>query len=137
MNFAWEHPDCYDADLTREFEELGPWNFYHSLRESTEIPEAHMLSLIPDDQVGDHLELMWTVRRYHTMHCIYVAKLLHRAVDRGWKVQGKLASYNHTEHCSLSLSNKDKEALIWMERYHTIVPVDAIVTKAAVQFPTC
>ncbi|KUJ12459.1 uncharacterized protein LY89DRAFT_208026 [Mollisia scopiformis] len=137
MNFAWEHPDCYDAELVQEFEALGPWTFYHSSRADTEVPESNMLSVIPDDQVGDHLELMWTDRRYHSMHCIFAAKLVHRAVERGGKVQGKLASINHTNHCAMSLQNRDKEAVRWMERYHTVVPLDAIVTRATVQYPTC
>ncbi|KAH8585417.1 hypothetical protein B0O99DRAFT_466987, partial [Bisporella sp. PMI_857] len=124
MTMSWEHPDCFDADLTREFEELGPWTFYHSSRPGKEVPEPKMLSLIPYDQVGNHPERMWTDRRYHIYHCIYAWKMLHRAVERGWKVQAELASYHHTEHCSSALAN-------------TSVPMDAIITKVNVQYPIC
>ena len=124
MTMSWEHPDCFDADLTREFEEAGPWQFYHSSRPGKKTPEPEMLTPIPLDQVSESTERMWTDRRYHILHCIYAWKMMHRAVERGWKMQGELASYHHTEHCSKALSN-------------TSVPLDAIVTKVNVQFPTC
>ncbi|GAB7355661.1 hypothetical protein MBLNU459_g6372t2 [Dothideomycetes sp. NU459] len=95
MTMSWEHPDCFDADLTREFEELGPWQFYHSSRPGKEVPEPGMLTPIP-----------------------------YELVKRGWKMGGELASFHHTEHCSQALSN-------------TSVPMDAIITKTNVQFPTC
>jgi hypothetical protein len=124
MTMSWEHPDCFDPDLTREFEELGPWQFYWSSRPGKEVPEPEMLSPIPPELVSEQTERIWTDRRYHIMHCIYAWKMMHRAVERGWKMQGELTSYHHTEHCSQSLAN-------------TSVPMDAIITKANVQFPAC
>ena len=124
MTLSWVHPDCFDAELTREFEELGPWQFYWSSTPGKETPEPEMLSPIPPELVNEQKERMWTDRRYHIIHCIYTWKLMHRAMERGWKIQGELASYHHTEHCSQALAN-------------TSVPMDAIITKANVQFPTC
>ena len=103
----------------------------------TEVPDSNMVSLISDHQVGDHLELTWTDRRYHSMHCISAAKLVRRVVERSWKARGKLASINYTECWAMSLQNKDKEAVRWMERYHTIVSMDAIITRVTVQYLTC
>jgi hypothetical protein len=124
MTASWEHPDCFDPDLTREFEELGPWRFYWSSSPGKEIPTADMLTPIPPEQVSEQPMRIWTDRRYHITHCIYAWKMMHRAVERGWKMQGELASYHHTEHCSQALAN-------------TSVPLDAIITKVNVQYPTC
>jgi hypothetical protein len=49
---------------------------------------------------------------------------MHPAVEMGCKIGGKLVIYHHIEHCLQVLSN-------------TSVPIDAIITKTNVQFPTC
>lgn len=58
------------------------------------------------------------------MHCIFAWKLMHRSVERGWKLEETTGKYHHTEHCSRTLAN-------------TSVPLDAIVTRVEMSFPAC
>jgi hypothetical protein len=124
LTLAWEHPDYFDPEMTREFEALGPWQFYWSSRPGKEVPEPEMLSPIPPELVSEQTQRIWTDMRHHIMHCIYTWKMMHRAVERGWKMQDKLASYYHIEHCSQLLAN-------------TSVPMDAIITNLYVHFSAC
>ncbi|KAL1640936.1 hypothetical protein SLS58_006552 [Diplodia intermedia] len=124
MTVSWLPAECYDGELTAQFIEDGPWTFYLS---NSTLPEAppHEREAIPSlDAVGRTTELMWTDRRFHVYHCIYGWKMMHRAVERGWKMESSLASYHHTEHCADTLAN-------------TTVPMDAVITRVDLSYPAC
>ncbi|KAG4433713.1 hypothetical protein IFR05_010794 [Cadophora sp. M221] len=127
MSAAWLPLEYFDSELNAEFMELGPWDFYMS--NSTEwdlrnTPEQERFQLPTVEAIGDSAELLWTSRRFHIMHCIFGWKMMHRAIEKSWKIEGALATYHHTEHCSTTLAN-------------TSVPLDAIMTRVEISFPTC
>ena len=129
MTISWQHPDCYDEELSREFEALGPWDFYWSSRPGTEIPEPHMLTPIPDyETLGRQTTRVWSSREYHITHCTYAWKMMHRALERGWRMDGLLAAMSHTDHCTHLIMNTTSGEGPTM---------DKIMTKTNIQFPSC
>ncbi|OJD34164.1 uncharacterized protein BKCO1_25000116 [Diplodia corticola] len=124
MTVSWLAPECYDAELTAQFLEDGPWLFYLSNSTLPEAPPAER-ELIPSlEAIGRTTDLMWTDRRFHIYHCIYGWKMMHRAIERGWKMESSLTSYHHTEHCADTLAN-------------TTVPMDAVITRVDLSYPAC
>ncbi|EMD66836.1 hypothetical protein COCSADRAFT_354220 [Bipolaris sorokiniana ND90Pr] len=124
MTVSWLPLECYDGELTTKFMEEGPWNFYLSNSTRPEaLPEERVQ--IPSLQaISQTTELMWTDRRFHVYHCIYGWKMMHRAIERGWKMESSLATYHHTEHCSDTLAN-------------TSVPLNAVITRVEISYPAC
>jgi hypothetical protein len=115
MSMAWQSPECYDPDLAEEFADLGPWTFYSS-------PDGRQI--LPYEQVSQTGQISWTTRRYFMQHCIFGWKAMHRAWQRGWRMDSNLASIEHTELCSRVLQN-------------TSIPLDQITTRIHVDFPSC
>jgi hypothetical protein len=110
-----QSPECFDEDLHEEFMDLGPWDFYSD-------PSA--TQKLSYDQVSQKGQISWTDRRYFVIHCVYGWKAMHRAWQRGWRMDANLASMAHTELCSRVLEN-------------TSVPLDAMTTRIHVDFPSC
>ncbi|KAL1632402.1 hypothetical protein SLS56_003644 [Neofusicoccum ribis] len=124
MTVSWLPLECYDGELTAQFMEEGPWTFYLSNSTRPEaLPEER--EQIPSlEAISRTTELMWTDRRFHIYHCIYGWKMMHRAIERGWKMESSLATYHHTEHCSDTLAN-------------TTVPMEAVITRVDLSYPAC
>ncbi|KAL7778433.1 hypothetical protein CFE70_007933 [Pyrenophora teres f. teres 0-1] len=124
MTVSWLPLECYDGELTTKFMEEEPWNFYLSNSTRPEaLPEER--TQIPSlKTISKTTELMWTDRRFHVFHCIYGWKMMHRAIERGWKMESSLATYHHTEHCSDTLAN-------------TSVPLESVVTRVEISYPAC
>jgi hypothetical protein len=115
MSMTWQSPECYDPDLAMEFADLGPWEFY------TDSSGAEKMSL---EQISREGQISWTTRRYFVQHCIFGWKAMHRAWQRGWRMDSNLASIEHTELCSRVFAN-------------TSIPLDALTTRIHVDFPSC
>ena len=115
MSMAWQSPECLDSDLHDEFMDLGPWKFYSDASATTELSY---------EQVSQKGQISWTDRRYFVIHCIYGWKAMHRAWQRGWRMDSNLADFEHTELCSRVFHN-------------TSIPMDAMTTRIHVDFPSC
>ncbi|KAF9641101.1 hypothetical protein BFW01_g460 [Lasiodiplodia theobromae] len=124
MTVSWLPLDCYDSELTARFMDEWPWKFYLSNSTLPEAPPESREQIPSLEAISTTTELMWTDRRFHIYHCIYGWKMMHRAVERGWKMESSLTSYHHTEHCSDTLAN-------------TTVPMDTIVTRVEISYPAC
>lgn len=124
MTVSWLPLECYDSELTAQFMEEWPWKFYLSNSTLPEAPPESREEIPSLEAISSTTELMWTDRRFHIYHCIYGWKMMHRAVERGWKMESSLTSYHHTEHCSDTLAN-------------TTVPMDAVVTRVELSYPAC
>ena len=74
------------------------WHWYTDRRGSREVPYAEV-------QLGEHKEL-YVTWEYHLVHCVFMWKKLHRAVQNGWKVDNYLGNMGHTEHCGHMLLNE-------------------------------
>jgi len=124
MTVSWLPPECYDGELTTKFMEEGPWKFYLSNSTRPEALPEERVQIPSLEAISRTTELMWTDRRFHVFHCIYGWKMMHRAIERGWKMESVLATYHHTEHCSDTLAN-------------TSVPLNAVITRVEIAYPAC
>jgi len=84
------------ADLEgAEFLAIGQWDYYRALHgtEKYNSYEPEVLGSITRPHS------IWTSRRWHVVHCLYMFKKLNRALVKGWQVDGEVISEPHTEHC--------------------------------------
>lgn len=129
MTTSWQHPDCYDAELNAEITALhGPWKFYWSSGPPDVRPQDDMLHVIPTEELGFHQGLFWATREYHVWHCTYAWRSMHRALERGRKIDKFLSDYEHTAHCARLLVNASDPLGL---------PMDSAVTRATVKYPLC
>lgn len=124
MTVSWLPLECYDGELTTQFMEEGPWDFYLSNSTRPEALPEERVKIPSLEAISKTTELMWTDRRFHVFHCIYGWKMMHRAIERGWKMESSLATYHHTEHCSDTLAN-------------TSVPLSSVITRVELSYPAC
>ncbi|KAH6623366.1 hypothetical protein F5144DRAFT_595548 [Chaetomium tenue] len=91
LSFAWQTPECYDAELMTAFLQHRPWQFYaHPNRTDA------VVSLEVALQGEQTLYVDWA---YHVAHCTFMWRQMHRAYRlRGW-VDSHLDAYKHTLHC--------------------------------------
>ncbi|KAH0555745.1 hypothetical protein GP486_006308 [Trichoglossum hirsutum] len=93
MNYAWTPPACYEKDLADEALLRGPWPWFLDRNATLPLPQDPAV-------LGDE-PLVWTTYDYHAEHCLYAAKLVHRAALRGaggFLLQ-EVEEWGHTEHC--------------------------------------
>jgi len=115
MSMAWQSPECYDPDLAEDFAALGEWTFW------TEPEGGRRMSL---DEVSREGQVSWTTREYLVQHCIFGWRAMHRAWQRGWRMDANLASIAHTDLCAHVFAN-------------TSVPLEKVTTRIHVDFPSC
>jgi len=92
---AWLPPKCIDRDLVDEFMEVGQWDFY----EKRNAAEEDKFGTYDADFIGSVNRTVWTTRRWHVTHCLFMFKKLTRALVRGWTVDAEAVSEPHMEHC--------------------------------------
>jgi hypothetical protein len=124
MTVSWLPLECYDGELTKKFMEEGPWDFYLSNSTRPEALPEERVKIPSLEAISKTTDLMWTDRRFHVFHCIYGWKMMHRAIERGWKMESSLATYHHTEHCADTLAN-------------TSVPLTSVITRVELSYPAC
>jgi hypothetical protein len=92
MSFSWLPPACYDAELSAEFERARNWTWYEDSKGQRPVSKE---TAVQGDRVGLHVP--W---EYHTVHCTFMWKKMHRAVARGAIVDSLIGDYGHTKHCA-------------------------------------
>ena len=129
MTTSWQHPDCFDAELNAETTAMhSPWPFYWSSGPPNERPTPEMLNLIPLEELGFYEGVFWATREYHVWHCTYTWRQMHRAVEKGRKLDGFLLNYEHTAHCGRLIINASD---------HSGIALDSVVTMASLKYPLC
>jgi hypothetical protein len=114
---AWLPPACIDQELTEDFRAQGPWRYFADREGTQELVEEEL-----QYRVGKGNEY-YTSLRYHKTHCSYQWRKMHRAMERGTKIENKLADYHHTMHCGyVQMQQGDMEDLM---------------TKITVELMTC
>jgi hypothetical protein len=91
MNYAWTPPACYEPDLAEEALLRGPWPWYLDRNATLPLPQ--------DPAVLGDMALVWTTYDYHASHCLYAAKLVHRAALKGGFLLQEVEEWEHTDHC--------------------------------------
>ena len=90
LTISWEPPPCYHTDIVTDFLSARDWQFYN-------------------DTVGTVLDSWEEVglgrRRYnvrwdfHFTHCMYVWKMMQKAVVEKRPLANNLLAFEHTRHC--------------------------------------
>ena len=115
LNFAWLPPDCYDEEISREWDEQS-WGFWRDEDGKEQIPQAIALK-------GES-EYAWVTFGQHLTHCTYMLRKYQRAKDAGKPLDPWTGSYNHTVHCSKILLNR-------------VIPLERINSKLERKFLSC
>ncbi len=92
---AWLPPRCIDRELVNEFMEVGQWEFYTKLHAK----EEDKFGTYDPDFIGSVNHTVWTTRRWHATHCLFMFKKLTRALVNGWTTDAEAVSEPHMEHC--------------------------------------
>lgn len=102
---AWLPPKCIDYELASEFVALYPWQYF---------PNSNGTDPYSDDPdtLGSQTGLIWTTRRWHVAHCLFMWKKLNRALVQGRLTDGETVKQGHTDHCSKAILNmKDLDSI--------------------------
>ncbi|TDZ71705.1 hypothetical protein CTRI78_v001814 [Colletotrichum trifolii] len=122
ISFCWLPSQCYDAQLSREFDEANHLEWF--LDPNRTEPLTHQ-QIMTGEYTG--LYVNW---EYHVRHCTAMRKKMHRAIIRengqgAEAIDGYIGVYEHTKHC---------EHMLLAGR--NIAP-DVINTRIAVKYPDC
>ncbi|KAK1850325.1 hypothetical protein CCHR01_07034 [Colletotrichum chrysophilum] len=122
ISFCWLPSQCYDAELSREFDEANHLEWF--LDPNRTSPLSHE-QIMTGEYTG--LYVNW---EYHVRHCTAMWKKMHRAIILGngdgvKAIDGYIVVYEHTKHC---------EHMLLAGR--NIAP-DIINTRIAVKYPDC
>lgn len=118
ISFSWLPPECFDAELSAEWEDLRTWEYYTSINGTEVVP-------IETVRLG-HLELYSTWEQ-HLQHCIFMWRKFNRAVAEGRPVDGYSGANQHTLHCGTQL----------MEAARTDEPLDSVNSFITIKAPEC
>lgn len=90
---AWLPQACIDEELTNGFRDERPWRYFADRNGTEELFEPEL-----QYRVGPN-DTYYTTLEYHRMHCNYQWRKMHRAMQRGTRIESGLAKYHHTLHC--------------------------------------
>lgn len=97
ISFAWFPEECYDSELSDEFDHFTEWKWWLDPNATHPISHAEAMT---GEYTG--LYVNW---EYHLRHCTAMWKKLHRAVLGKGKVviNSYIRPIEHTEHCEKML----------------------------------
>lgn len=99
ISFAWQRPECYDAELVGEFAAWNEWAFF---------AHRNMTEPVSQEEAFHGNRTLYVEWAYHKVHCTFIWRQMHRQYERGW-VDSHLGNYNHTLHCQHVLLLDDPE----------------------------
>ena len=114
---AWLPEECQDRDLTEEFRAQGPWQYFEDSDGQVELREGDLWKR------SGPSESYWATRRWHTVHCSFEWRKMHRAIERGARMEDALRDYRHTIHCGKMFLKEG--------------PWDELTTEITVEFLGC
>ncbi|KAJ0109996.1 hypothetical protein J7T55_014798 [Diaporthe amygdali] len=91
MSFSWLPPNCFDEELSHDFDTIQPWQWFADAAGTQEIPKSEVL-------MGEAKSLFVSFQ-YHRTHCVFMWRKLHRALGAKGMVDSYIGGYNHTVHC--------------------------------------
>ena len=115
-NLAWVPPECYDEQLSAEWD-AEDW-FYGVNSSKTPITKSELLE--------GNLDHVWVTWGQHIAHCALLVRKFQRAVMFNWPLDNWTSSYEHTAHCARSYTE-------WKLMAHP-QEVNAVVK---LKFPAC
>jgi hypothetical protein len=117
LSAAWLPEECQDRELTEEFRAAGPWKYFADSLGRVELREEEL-----SERTGGE-NGYWTSRRWHTVHCAFQWRKMHRSIERGARMEDALRDYTHTMHCG--------------EMFLMEGPWDELITEITVEFLSC
>ncbi|EED21440.1 hypothetical protein TSTA_086730 [Talaromyces stipitatus ATCC 10500] len=122
---AWLPPRCIDRELVDEFQALGEWDFYTKYHGV----EGDKFGSYDPDFLGSVNQTIYTERRWHITHCLFMFKKLTRALVNGWPVDAEAVSEPHTEHCMKTFT----EQML----FGPALDLDEVETYLEIIYPPC
>lgn len=102
MSFTWVPSPCFDEELIDEFlsSPSTPWKWFSE-------PNSTTASTVPVGEVlsGQFPEL-YVTNAFHTTHCTFTWKQLHRALAVLGYLDSYIGNYEHTLHCEQMLLSR-------------------------------
>ena len=117
LSAAWLPEECQDRDLTEEFRAQGPWQYFEDSDGQVELWEGDLWKR------SGSSETYWATRKWHTVHCSFEWRKMHRAIERGARMEDALRDYRHTIHCGKMFLKEG--------------PWDELTTEITVEFLGC
>ncbi|KAL2263972.1 hypothetical protein VTK26DRAFT_3966 [Humicola hyalothermophila] len=143
LSFAWQTPECYDAELMEEFIGYDNWTFYTHPFSSTSTsgtdggisdsnsgnPPSTTDAEFGTDTVDISTALegertLYVDWKYHVVHCTFMWRQMHRAYTVRGYIDSHLDDYRHTLHCQLTLLDRE-------------TPLGSVVVVAELKYPDC
>jgi len=113
----WVPPACYDKEITEQFLAAGPWKYFNDHAGTQELAEEDLKYRFGEENK------YYTTLKYHRVHCSFQWRKMHRALEKGWKVENMLMDYHHTLHCG-TVSLQEGQ-------------MDDILTSITIELATC
>ncbi|KIW72267.1 hypothetical protein PV04_00473 [Phialophora macrospora] len=106
MSFTWVPQPCFDEALVTEFLESPeqPWHWFREPNVDANSTTTTALSF-QDVRTGQFPEL-YVTNAYHSTHCTFTWKKLHRALTKTGYLDSYIGSYEHTLHCEHMLLSR-------------------------------
>ncbi|KIX02314.1 uncharacterized protein Z518_08255 [Rhinocladiella mackenziei CBS 650.93] len=117
LSFAWQTPECYDAELMAEWESTvrtNGWKYYADITGKRPVSYEAAFGGTND---------LWVEWDLHVTHCTFMWRQMHRAFTQKGFIDSHLNSYNHTLHCQSVLTEEHDS---WLAD-----------TAARVRYPRC
>ena len=123
LSFAWQTPECYDAELMEQFIAYDNWTFYTETDANTTDTEMTRETVDLATALEGHRTL-YVDWKYHVTHCTFIWRQMHRAyMIRGY-IDNHVDDYRHTLHCQKTLLEKE-------------TPWDSVTVVASPKYPEC
>ncbi|KAJ3475709.1 hypothetical protein NLG97_g9364 [Lecanicillium saksenae] len=116
ISFTWSHPDCFDEELMAEFLSLKNWTWWFDTAGEHPVPLDKVAT-------GTHANL-YVTWEYHTMHCTFMWKKMHRAMLQQRPLDLYVGNLNHTMHCEKVLLSR-------------IIDLEDKTTLIQIKYPDC
>ena len=90
LTISWEPPSCYHTDIVTDFLSARDWQFYSDTA-GTVLPSWEEVGL-----GRRRYNVRWD---FHFTHCMYVWKMMQKAVVERRPLANNLLAFEHTRHC--------------------------------------
>jgi hypothetical protein len=103
--------------MEREFLAVSDWHWY------LDVDSQHEISLEAYKATGGSNPVYVTID-YHTYHCAFTWRKLHRAVNRDTRIDSHLANGVHSDHCAMTLAKGPPSHQKRVPFYHLFTSCD-------------
>ncbi|KAI1454803.1 hypothetical protein F4805DRAFT_438475 [Annulohypoxylon moriforme] len=103
MSWAWQRPECYNAELINHFLNITDWHFYpnNATRPEEELPREVWAT-------GGY-NGAWGPWSWHMYHCSYSWRKFDMGFHHGKPLDDDILDPLHTHHCSVQIILRDTD----------------------------